>query len=390
MDSYRTPPPAREPDQSPPSWWDDGFRRAIVLTVAGAAVLAATLFGVLQVVGRNHPPVAGGSVSPSAQASVEPSASETEGPSETASPSAAPSEGDPGLAAGWYQLTATLTLREAPSVTAGAILRGIPPDTVVRLSGDPTRADGYDWYEARNLDGYTGWMPSGTTGDEFVQLLTTDDRYEACGRVGPEGVRVAGLRIGQIDPSTLAVLRLSHAIGGSACVQYVEFDGYSTRILNVAATGCGRPVLGALRPTSAGDAPDYQRVTEPVRFTNAFFEEGANIVAGELYNRWTVLLIGRQNVIPLVCASGVIDETPVEGTRYFNTAVQGCMTVTQQSATEIWILPEAAASDYPLGVPASSSIDAVTVGEARMLAISATTRNNVEELAIANVGPCPA
>ncbi|HET6745323.1 MAG TPA: SH3 domain-containing protein, partial [Candidatus Limnocylindria bacterium] len=375
-----------EPDQSPPSWWDDSFRRALVLTVAGAAVLAAMLFGVLQVVGRNQPQVAGASASPSVQASVEPSASETGEPSETASPSpSAPA----GIADGWYRVVTTRNLREDPT-TSGSLVIELLPDSVVRLSGAPVQADGFDWYETSTGDGFIGWIAAASGDDLFVTQLTTDEAYEACGRVSNRGIRVAGLRIGLIDDSLISVLQMSHNTGSTACVTFVLIEGFANRLVNVSATACGRPVFGALRPTSAGDVPNGQRVTEPLPLSQAFFEEGSGLVAGELYNRWTVLLIGRRNAEPLACASGVIRESPVEGQRQLITAVQGCLTVTQQSATEIWILPENGEPDYPLGIPESNSIDPLTVGQPRLIRIVASSQNFVERLEITDLGPCPA
>ncbi|MBK8135942.1 MAG: SH3 domain-containing protein [Chloroflexi bacterium] len=67
--------------------------------------------------------------------------------------------------------TNSLRLRSVPGF-AGAVLREMTRNTFVRIIGGPTRADNFDWWQLRLLDGTQGWAAE-VVGTERVITFTT-------------------------------------------------------------------------------------------------------------------------------------------------------------------------------------------------------------------------
>jgi hypothetical protein len=374
----------------------------VTVAVGVAAVVAAVLL-VIFLTGRGNAGVADGSTSalPSASASEMPSAGpSTEGsptatprPSATATPGG-PTAGQQVLELGWGRADTTLNLRDDPG-TAALIQVSILRDEVLRIVAGPEAADGYDWYLVQTLDYSQGWVASGPASDPFVSALGSGTTFETCGAVTSEGRRIDGLRIGYSDPVFDSMRELSAATDGEACVTFVaEDNSMPRRYVSMTLESCARPVFGpngyfGFKPTTAGDVAEEWRLKRRVNIPNAFFEEGADMGEDQEYdNKWAVFLVGKNSAEPLACVSANLDERPDTYERELAAHLMDCITVIEEDADRLKIMPSTGSSYFLFSKPANTSIDPVTVGEPRLMKLEAGSRHDEGYLSLTDMGSC--
>jgi hypothetical protein len=379
-------------------WWRDRFKLAVSVGAGISTVIAAVLVVVFLTSGRGTAVVATGSTGASASASA--SEMPTTGPSQTATPQASatatpggPTAGQQVLEPGWGRADTTLNLRYGPGTDSpiqSRVLRG----TVLMIVDGPEARDGYDWYFAQLIDHNQGWFASGPASDPFVSVLGTGLTFEACGEVTSNGNKVDGLRIGSSDLVTDSMFELAAATDGQACVIFGSRDNsFPWRYLSLILETCARPVFGpagyfGFKPTTAGDVSEDVRLKRRVDIPNAFFDEGVDMEGVEYSNRWAVFLAGKNGADPLACVSARLNEDPETYQRELVAHLADCFTILSNEADLIKVKPAATTSYFVFIPPEDSSIDPVTIGDARRIELVAGSRDSEQYLSLTDMGAC--
>jgi hypothetical protein len=379
-------------------WWRDRFKLAVTVGAGISAVIAAVLLVVFLTSGRGTAAVATGSTGATASASA--SDMPTTGPGQTATAQATatatpggPTAGQQVLELGWGRADTTLNLRFDPGTDSPiqtSVLRG----TVLRIIDGPEASDGYDWYLAQLIDHNQGWFASGPASDPFVSVLGAGATFEACGEVMSDGKKVDGLRIGSSDLVTDSMFELAAATDGQACVTFMSRDNiFPWRYLTLNLKTCARPVFGpagyfGFRPTTAGDVSEDVRLKRRVDIPNAFFDEGVDMEGVEYSNRWAVFLVGKNGAEPLACVSVHLNEDPETYQRELAAHIADCVTILSNEPDVITVKPAATTSYFVFIPPEDSSIDPVTIGEARRVELVAGSRDHEQYLRLTDMGSC--